>query len=118
MFAALTEHDQALAGAIVGANRTFGALASESDALAETFKIFPTFENEGRLTLDRLKTSPRTPGRCSTISGRWPAISPTLRDVRRLAPKAKTVPEPRSADQGLGDRAPVAEQLPPRAAPR
>src|SRR5918994_679326 len=56
VFAALTEHDQALAGAIVGSNRTFGALASESDALAETFKIFPTFENEGRLTLNRLKT--------------------------------------------------------------
>src|SRR5215210_6507775 len=56
VFAALTEHDQALAGAIVGANRTFGALASQSRALADTFRIFPTFENEGRLTLDRLKT--------------------------------------------------------------
>ncbi len=36
-------HDQALAGAIVGANRTFGALASQSRALSDTFKIFPTF---------------------------------------------------------------------------
>ena len=42
VFAALTEHDQALAGAIVGANRTFGALASQSRALSDTFKIFPT----------------------------------------------------------------------------
>jgi ABC-type transporter Mla subunit MlaD len=55
VFGALTEHDQALAGAIVGANRTFGALASQSRALSDTFKIFPTFENETRLTMDRLK---------------------------------------------------------------
>ena len=37
------------------ANRTFGALASQSQALADTFQILPTFENEGRLTLDRLE---------------------------------------------------------------
>ena len=92
VFAALTEHDQALAGAIVGANRTFGALASESDALAETFKIFPTFENEGRLTLDRLKTFAEDAG--PLFDDLRPVardLSPTLRDVRRLAPKAKTL---------------------------
>jgi len=90
VFGALTEHDQALAGAIVGANRTFGALASESDALAETFKIFPTFENEGRLTLDRLKTFAEDAG--PLFDDLRPVardLSPTLRDVRRLAPKAK-----------------------------
>src|SRR5215218_1455472 len=90
VFAALTEHDQALAGAIVGANRTFGGLASESDALAETFKIFPTFENEGRLTLDRLKTFAEDAG--PLFDDLRPVardLSPTLRDVRRLAPKAK-----------------------------
>jgi phospholipid/cholesterol/gamma-HCH transport system substrate-binding protein len=92
VFAALTEHDQALAGAIVGANRTFGALASESDALAETFRIFPTFENEGRLTLDRLKTFAEDAG--PLFDDLRPVardLSPTLRDVRRLAPKAKRV---------------------------
>jgi ABC-type transporter Mla subunit MlaD len=92
VFAALTEHDQALAGAIVGSNRTFGALASESDALAETFKIFPTFENEGRLTLDRLKTFAEDAG--PLFDDLRPVardLSPTLRDVRRLAPKAKTL---------------------------
>jgi phospholipid/cholesterol/gamma-HCH transport system substrate-binding protein len=92
VFAALTEHDQALAGAIVGANRTFGALASESDALAETFKIFPTFENQGRLTLDRLKTFAEDAG--PLFDDLRPVardLSPTLRDVRRLAPEAKTL---------------------------
>jgi phospholipid/cholesterol/gamma-HCH transport system substrate-binding protein len=92
VFAALTEHDQALAGAIVGSNRTFGALASESDALAETFKIFPTFENESRLTFNRLKTFSEKAG--PLFRDLRPVarnLSPTLRDVRRLAPEAKTL---------------------------
>jgi phospholipid/cholesterol/gamma-HCH transport system substrate-binding protein len=90
VFAALTEHDQALAGAIVGANRTFGALASQSRALSDTFKIFPTFENESRLTLDRLK--PFAEDARPLFHDLRPVardLSPTLRDVRRLAPQAR-----------------------------
>jgi phospholipid/cholesterol/gamma-HCH transport system substrate-binding protein len=89
VFGALTAHDQALAGAIVGANRTFGALASQSQALSDTFKIFPTFENESRLTLDRLKTF-ATDARPVFHDLRPVArdLSPTLRDVRHLTPKA------------------------------
>ncbi|MGA8217569.1 MAG: MlaD family protein [Solirubrobacterales bacterium] len=89
VFAALTAHDQALAGAIVGANRTFGALASQSKALSDTFKIFPTFENESRLTLDRLKGFARDAQ--PVFHDLKPVardLSPTLRDVRHLAPKA------------------------------
>jgi phospholipid/cholesterol/gamma-HCH transport system substrate-binding protein len=89
VFAALTEHDQALAGAVVGANRTFGALASQSQALSDTFKIFPTFENESRLTLDRLKGFAED-ARPVFHDLRPVArdLSPTLRDVRKLTPKA------------------------------
>jgi phospholipid/cholesterol/gamma-HCH transport system substrate-binding protein len=90
VFAALTEHDQALAGAIVGANQTFGALASQSRALSDTFKIFPTFENESRLTLDRLK--PFAEDARPVFHDLRPVarnLSPTLRDVRRLAPYAR-----------------------------
>jgi phospholipid/cholesterol/gamma-HCH transport system substrate-binding protein len=92
VFAALTEHDQALAGAIVGANRTFGALASESQALADTFRILPTFENESRLTLDRLEGFAED-ARPVFHDLRPVArdLSPTLRDVRRLAPEARTL---------------------------
>src|SRR5213076_1378337 len=84
VFGALTAHDQALAGAIVGANRTFGALASQSRALSDTFKIFPTFENESRLTLNRLKGF-STDARPLFHDLRPVArdLSPTLRDVRR-----------------------------------
>ncbi len=90
VFAALTAHDQALAGAIVGGNRTFGALASQSQALSDTFKILPTFENEGRLTLDRLKGFAED-ARPVFHDLRPVArdLSPTLRDVRRLAPNAR-----------------------------
>jgi phospholipid/cholesterol/gamma-HCH transport system substrate-binding protein len=89
VFGALTAHDQALAGAVVGANRTFGALASQSRALSDTFKIFPTFENESRLTLDRLKGF-AIDARPVFHDLRPVArnLSPTLRDVRHLAPKA------------------------------
>src|SRR3954447_26223250 len=89
VFGALTEHDQALAGAIVGANRTFGALASQSRALSDTFKISPTFENESRLTLDRLKGFAED-ARPVFHDLRPVArdLSPTLRDVRHLTPKA------------------------------
>ena len=90
VFGALTAHDQALAGAIVGGNRTFGALASQSRALSDTFKILPTFENEGRLTLDRLKGFAED-ARPVFHDLRPVArdLSPTLRDVRRLAPNAR-----------------------------
>jgi phospholipid/cholesterol/gamma-HCH transport system substrate-binding protein len=90
VFAALTDHDQALAGAIVGGNRTFGALASQSQALSDTFKILPTFENESRLTLDRLKGFAEDAR--PVFHDLKPVardLSPTLRDVRRLAPKAR-----------------------------
>jgi phospholipid/cholesterol/gamma-HCH transport system substrate-binding protein len=92
VFAALTAHDRALAGAIVGANRTFGALSSQSKALSDTFKIFPTFENEGRLTLDRLRGFAQDAG--PVFNDLKPVardLSPTLRDVRRLAPEAHTL---------------------------
>ncbi len=92
VFAALTDHDQALAGAIVGANRTFGALSSQSKALSDTFKIFPTFENESRLTLDRLKGFAQDAR--PVFHDLKPVardLSPTLRDVRTLAPEAKTL---------------------------
>jgi phospholipid/cholesterol/gamma-HCH transport system substrate-binding protein len=89
VFAALTAHDQALAGAVVGANRTFGALASQSRALSDTFKIFPTFENETRLTLDRLKGfAEEARPVFHDLKPVARDLSPTLRDVRRLAPHA------------------------------
>ena len=113
VFAALTEHDQALAGAIVGANRTFGALASQSRALSDTFKIFPTFENESRLTLDRLKgvRRGRPAGVPRPAAGRPRPEPDPSRCPQARAERAQAVQEPRSADQGVGDRAALAESF-------
>src|SRR3954451_20351644 len=119
VFAALTDHDQALAGAVVGANRTFGALASQSKALSDTFKIFPTFENESRLTLDRLKGFAQDAQ--PVFHDLRPVardLSPTLRDVRRLAPDANRLfknlnPLIKAAHTGLPSLAGFVRELRP-----
>lgn len=54
VFDALSARDGQLADAIVNSNTTFRAIASRDAALAETIQIFPTFNNETRLTLNRL----------------------------------------------------------------
>ena len=90
VFEALTARDQALAGAIVGSNRTFRALASRDEALAETFQIFPTFQSETRLTLERLEKFAENAGPLfRDLKPVARDLSPTLRDVRRLSPHAR-----------------------------
>src|SRR5919106_4476089 len=91
-FEALTERDQELAGVITGSNDTFSALAQEERALAETFRIFPTFQRETRLTLERLddfqaNTRPLVRDLIPVARD----ISPTLRSVRRLSPPLRNV---------------------------
>jgi ABC-type transporter Mla subunit MlaD len=90
VFEALTAGDQELAGTIVGSNRTFRALASRDEALADTFQVLPTFEEESRLTIDRLQGFAAKAG--PLMRDLKPVardISPTLRDLRRLAPNAR-----------------------------
>jgi len=90
VFEALTARDQELSGAIVGTNRTFRALASRDKELAETFEIFPTFNNEARLLLERLELFARNAGPLfRDLKPVARDISPTLRDLRRLAPNAR-----------------------------
>lgn len=90
VFEALTARDQELAGAIVGTNRTFRALASRDEELAETFSIFPTFNNEARLLLERLEVFAGNAGPLfRDLKPVARDISPTLRDLRRLAPNAR-----------------------------
>ena len=89
-FEALTERDRELAGVITGSNATFGALASEERALADVFQIFPTFQRETRLTLDRLddfqaNTRPLVRDLIPVARD----VSPTLRSVRRLSPSLR-----------------------------
>jgi phospholipid/cholesterol/gamma-HCH transport system substrate-binding protein len=92
VFDALSRNDSELAHAITGSDQTFKALASENQALHETFQILPTFENESRLTLRRLdqfraNAHPLVRKLLPVAND----ISPTLRSVRRLSPHLRSL---------------------------
>ena len=89
---ALTERKGQLRELIVNANQFFGALASRDDALAETISIFPTFLDESRLTLDRLRAFARnTRPLVRDLLPVAEQLQPTLRDLGDLAPDLKQV---------------------------
>jgi virulence factor Mce-like protein len=89
---ALTERRGQLRELIDHANQFFGAVASRDDALAETISIFPTFLDESRLTLDRLRVFANDTR--PLIRDLIPValdLRPTLRDLGALAPDLKNV---------------------------
>ena len=89
---ALSSGDRELAGAITGANETFGGLADADDRLAETVFILPTFEREATLTLERLERLRRNAA--PVVAELLPVaddVSPTLRSLRRLSPSLRHV---------------------------
>jgi virulence factor Mce-like protein len=89
---ALTERRGQLRELIGNANAFFEALASRNDALAETIGIFPTFLDESRLTLNRLKVFAEDTN--PLIKDLIPVaiqLRPTLRDLGSLAPDLKNV---------------------------
>jgi phospholipid/cholesterol/gamma-HCH transport system substrate-binding protein len=92
VFDAITSRDDDLRHLIVNSGNTFDALASEQRALAETFRIFPTFLDESRVTQDRLlRFSRNTDPLVRAL--RQPArdLGPTLRDLGRLSPDLKNL---------------------------
>jgi ABC-type transporter Mla subunit MlaD len=91
-FEALTERDQELAGVIVGSDNTFDALASQDAALAETFRILPTFQRESRLTFERLdEFQANTRPLVQDLIPVARDLSPTLRSVRELSPNLRNL---------------------------
>jgi virulence factor Mce-like protein len=119
VFQALTARDQELAGAIVGSNRTFRALASRVESLADTYQVLPTFESESKLTLERLQRFAHKAG--PLFHDLRPVardLSPTLRDLRRLAPNARSLflnlePLVKASYQGLPALRDVLRELRP-----
>ena len=87
VFDALTERKGQLRDLIVNSNRTWRAVASRDEELAETFRVLPTFLRESRITTERttefaLDTDP-------LVTQLRPAarqLSPTLIDLDKLAP--------------------------------
>jgi virulence factor Mce-like protein len=90
VFEALSNRDQELAGAIVNSNTTFAALASRDEALAETIQIFPTFNEESRLLLNRLaQFGDDTQPLVDNLMPVADDLTPTLQAVERLSPNLR-----------------------------
>ena len=92
VFGALTENEQQLRNLITGSSRMFRATASRNDRLAETISIFPTFLDESRLTLARLKTfSTDTRPLIRDLQPAFRDLRPAVSDLRGLAPYLEQV---------------------------
>jgi phospholipid/cholesterol/gamma-HCH transport system substrate-binding protein len=92
VFQALTQDEGALHGLIVNSEAVFSATASQNEALAETFRIFPTFLDESRLTLARLRTfAVDTRPLIRDLKPVARDLKPTLHDVRLLAPDLRAL---------------------------
>jgi virulence factor Mce-like protein len=90
VFGALTENEAQLRNLITGSGRLFEATASQDDALADAISIFPTFLDESRTTMTRLKTFSReTDPLIEDLQPVARDLGPTLRDVRALSPDLK-----------------------------
>ncbi len=89
---AVNERRGQLRELIGNANDFFGALASRNESLAEAVFIFPTFLDESKVTLRRLKTFARdTRPLVRDLEPVARDLEPTLRDVGRLAPDLKAL---------------------------
>jgi phospholipid/cholesterol/gamma-HCH transport system substrate-binding protein len=87
VFAALDHNQAALRNLITSADATFATTAANSNALAATFHVFPTFLNETKATMTRLKafavdTDPLT----KQLQPVATDLGPTLHSVRDLSP--------------------------------
>ena len=90
VFGALTQRDGELRSLIENANRVFATTAARDTDLQETFRALPTFEDESRLTLQRLARFSQDAN--PLVTQLRPAareLSPTLRDLGGLAPDLK-----------------------------
>ena len=87
VFADLTRNESALQQAIVKTREVFDTTASQREALAESFRIFPTFLDESKATLARLRTfASNTDPLVRDLGPVARDLQPTLRDLRALSP--------------------------------
>jgi virulence factor Mce-like protein len=87
VFAALNQRKGQLQQLIVNSDRTFSALSAEQNALADTFRIFPTFLDESRLTLARLERfSINAHPLINDLKPVADLLGPTIRDLGALSP--------------------------------
>ena len=107
VFAALTQDENALHGLVTNSARVFSATASQNEALAETFRIFPTFLRESQLTFAALRRfAVNTDPLIRDLRPVARDLKPTLRDLRLLAPDLRNLfrdldPLIRASKEGL-----------------
>jgi phospholipid/cholesterol/gamma-HCH transport system substrate-binding protein len=87
VFEALSERDDQLRQLISNSNRVWEAVASRNAQLADTFRVFPTFLRESRVTTERLTAfADDTNPLINQLRPAARQISPTLIDLDKLAP--------------------------------
>jgi len=92
VFAALTERQGQLRQLIVNSNRLFDATARRDAELADTFRVFPTFLDESRVTTDRLtEFAGDTDPLVTQLRPAARELSPTLISLAGLAPDLKAL---------------------------
>ena len=92
VFGALTQDEGQLHNLVVNAGDTFDATSRQQEALAETFRIFPTFLDESKATFQRLESfSKDTDPLVQDLRPAARDLKPTLRDVRALAPDLRNL---------------------------
>jgi phospholipid/cholesterol/gamma-HCH transport system substrate-binding protein len=87
VFGALNENQAQLHNLITNSSDVFEATQKEKEALAETFKIFPTFLDESKATFAKLEGfSKNTDPLVRELQPAMRDLKPTLADTRALAP--------------------------------
>jgi virulence factor Mce-like protein len=87
VFGAISERDHALRNLITNSDQVFTATASRDAALREIFQIFPTFLDESKSTLTRLKTfSNDTRPLVRDLRPVAAKLDPTVKDLADLSP--------------------------------
>jgi phospholipid/cholesterol/gamma-HCH transport system substrate-binding protein len=91
LFAALNKDPAALRNLITSAETTFHTTAANNDAIAATFHVFPTFLDETKQTMARLKSfSLDTDPLVKKLEPVAQNLKPTLVDVQRLSPSLRS----------------------------
>ena len=91
VYEALTQDEGQLSNLITNSHALFSQTASQREALAEAFHIFPTFLDESRLTLKRAESFSRHAQ--PLVEDLQPVareLRPTLVSLRSLAPSLRT----------------------------
>ncbi|MEI6447879.1 MAG: MlaD family protein [Actinomycetes bacterium] len=92
VFNAISERGDQLRQSIVNSNAVFTTTARLNTQLADIFTILPTFESEGKKTVDQLKAFSENAN--PVVESLIPAaqqISPTLESVAQLSPSLKNI---------------------------